>query len=213
MCGSRPAKNETRIVSIGYLNWLYRDFQGHDRYYAYLHARRIPGLMCIHSHEGAWNAYNPAGYYGGLQMDWSFMRTYGWDMLRKYHWRDARYWSPTDQLAVASRAVAHRGYWPWYNSAAACGLIRWLTGRSPVIWVRPGGDSHRPAAFPALKRIPRDSDTRWDVLGFPFAGAARPVPRAVVQPRAARGAACVHDASDRADRRLGHVDLRLGSRP
>jgi hypothetical protein len=116
-------KNETRIVSIGYLNWLYRDFQGHDRYYAYLHARRIPGLMCIHSHEGAWNAYNPAGYYGGLQMDWSFMRTYGWDMLRKYHWRDARYWSPTDQLAVASRAVAHRGYWPWYNSAAACGLI------------------------------------------------------------------------------------------
>ena len=89
-----PGKNETRIVSIGYLNWLYRDFQGHDRYYAYLHARRIPGLMCIHSHEGAWNAYNPAGYYGGLQMDWSFMRTYGWDMLRKYHWRDARYWSP-----------------------------------------------------------------------------------------------------------------------
>ena len=118
-----PAKNETRIRSIGYLNWLYRDFRGHDRYYDYVRAQRIPRLLCIHSHEGAWNAYNPAGYYGGLQMDWSFMRTYGPDMLRKYHWHDARYWSAADQLAVASRAVAHRGYWPWVNSAAACGLL------------------------------------------------------------------------------------------
>lgn len=118
-----PPKNETQIVSIGYLNWLYRDYQSHQSYYDYLRASRLPGLMCIHSHEGAWNSYNPAGYYGGLQMDWSFMRTYGWDMLVKYHWHDARYWSPADQLAVASRAVAHRGYWPWANSAYACGLL------------------------------------------------------------------------------------------
>jgi hypothetical protein len=118
-----PPKNETDIVSLGYLNWLYRDYRSHTSYYRYLRSARLPGLMCIHSHEGAWNSYNPAGYYGGLQMDWTFMRTYGWDMLQKYHWHDARYWSPADQLAVASRAVAHRGYWPWASSAAACGLL------------------------------------------------------------------------------------------
>lgn len=118
-----PPKNESEIVSIGYLNWLYRDYRSHTSYYRYLRSVRLPGLMCIHSHEGAWNSYNPAGYYGGLQMDWTFMRTYGWDMLRKYHWHDARYWSPADQLAVASRAVAHRGFWPWANSAYACGLL------------------------------------------------------------------------------------------
>jgi hypothetical protein len=119
----QPPRNEPEIRSVGYLNWLYRDYKSHNSYYNYVRSRRLPRLMCIHSHEGAWNSYNPAGYYGGLQMDWSFMRSYGWDMLRKYHWRDARYWSPADQLAVASRAVAHRGYTPWYSSAAACGLL------------------------------------------------------------------------------------------
>ena len=82
-----------------------------------------PRLICIHGHEGAWNAYSPAGYYGGLQMDWSFMRTYGPDKLARYGGRDARYWSPGDQLAVAMRAVRVRGYAPWPNSASACGVL------------------------------------------------------------------------------------------
>ena len=67
--------------------------------------------------------YSPAGYYGGLQMDWSFMRTYGPDKLARYGGRDARYWAPADQLAVAMRAVRTRGYYPWPNSARACGII------------------------------------------------------------------------------------------
>jgi len=37
--------------------------------------------------------------------------------------RDARYWSPADQLAVASRAVAHIGFGSWPNTAAMCGLL------------------------------------------------------------------------------------------
>ncbi len=51
------------------------------------------------------------------------MQAYGRDRLAKYGWRDARVWSPADQMAVASRAVGVRGYWPWPSSAAACGVL------------------------------------------------------------------------------------------
>ena len=67
-------------------------------------------------------AHSPAGYYGGFQMSRTFMQHWGADKLAKYGGRDARYWSPADQMAVASRAVAHLGYSPWPNTAAACGL-------------------------------------------------------------------------------------------
>jgi hypothetical protein len=55
-------------------------------------------------------------------MDASFMQHWGADKLHKYHGRDARYWSVADQLAVASRAVAHIGYSPWPNTGAMCGV-------------------------------------------------------------------------------------------
>ena len=32
--------------------------------------------MCIHSHEGAWDANTGNGYYGGLQADMEFMSAY-----------------------------------------------------------------------------------------------------------------------------------------
>lgn len=82
-----------------------------------------PEMMCIHHYEGSWTAYNPAGYYGGIQADWGFMRAYGAPELAKYGGRDARYWSPADQLHMAWRGYLARGYSPWPNTAAACGLL------------------------------------------------------------------------------------------
>lgn len=79
-------------------------------------------LMCIHGGEGSWTAYNPAGYYGGMQMDWAFMRHWGADMLARHGGRDARYWTPAEQLYVAYLAARSIGYGPWPNTGAACGL-------------------------------------------------------------------------------------------
>jgi hypothetical protein len=48
--------------------------------------------MCIHRHEGPWTARTGNGYYGGLQMDLSFQRTYGTDFLAR--WGTADRWPP-----------------------------------------------------------------------------------------------------------------------
>lgn len=74
------------------------------------------------SGEGPWNARGGT-YWGGLQMDVGFMRHYGADMIRRYRgW--ANLWSPRDQMVVAERARSSgRGYYPWPNTARACGLI------------------------------------------------------------------------------------------
>lgn len=78
-------------------------------------------FMCIHRYEGAWNDPN-APYYGGLQMDWNFMSTYGGDYLRE--WGTADHWPPAIQLAVAIRAyLSGRGFYPWPNTARLCGLV------------------------------------------------------------------------------------------
>lgn len=75
---------------------------------------------CIHEREGAWNA---EGFYeGGLQFDHEFSTTYGPDMWRKYG-TGPHAWSPRDQMVVAERARKVRGYWPWPNTARACGLL------------------------------------------------------------------------------------------
>jgi hypothetical protein len=123
--GVRPINRawENYTMDIGYLRWLYRSWAWKNYAWVLEYQRIAPKLMCIHYREGSWTAYNPAGYYGGLQMDRSFMRTYGWDKLYIYGGRDARYWRPRDQLAVGFRAVRHRGFWPWPNTARACGLL------------------------------------------------------------------------------------------
>lgn len=77
---------------------------------------------CIHRGEGSWPANTGNGYFGGLQMDRSFMLTYGRDKVRQYGgW--AHLWSPRDQMVVAQRAWRTRGYHPWPNTARACGLL------------------------------------------------------------------------------------------
>ena len=77
--------------------------------------------LCIHRHEGAWNDPNPP-YYGGLQMDISFQRAYGPDLLRRKGTADN--WTPLEQMWVAERAYrSGRGFDPWPNTARYCGLI------------------------------------------------------------------------------------------
>jgi hypothetical protein len=79
-------------------------------------------FACIHRYEGSWSANTGNGYYGGLQMDWTFMRTYGAEFLRAFGTADR--WPAGVQLAVAMRAyLAGRGFWPWPTSARLCGLL------------------------------------------------------------------------------------------
>jgi hypothetical protein len=77
--------------------------------------------MCIHRYEGAWNDYGDP-YWGGLQMDRTFMQTYGADMIRRYGGYAHR-WPPLVQMWVAERAWRSRGFYPWPNTARYCGLI------------------------------------------------------------------------------------------
>lgn len=76
---------------------------------------------CIHRFEGAWNAHTGNGYYGGLQMDWGFMRSYGREFLRR--WGTADHWPVWAQVTAANRARRVRGYTPWPNTARMCGLL------------------------------------------------------------------------------------------
>jgi hypothetical protein len=92
-----------------------------------LDARSIPrwlgaSFLCIHRYEGAWTSNTGNGYYGGLQMDMSFQARYGAEFLRR--WGTADNWPVWAQLKTASNAYqAGRGFWPWPNTARACGLL------------------------------------------------------------------------------------------
>ena len=77
--------------------------------------------LCIKRYEGPWNDPNPP-YYGGLQMDLQFQRTYGFDLLRRKGTADK--WTPFEQIWVAVRAYrSGRGFYPWPNTARYCNLI------------------------------------------------------------------------------------------
>jgi hypothetical protein len=79
------------------------------------------GWLCIHRYEGSWTD-GGGPYYGGLQMDLGFQRTYGLDLLRRKG--TANRWTPLEQMWVAERAHrAGRGFYPWPNTARYCGLI------------------------------------------------------------------------------------------
>jgi hypothetical protein len=77
--------------------------------------------LCIHHFEGSWTDPN-APYYGGLQMDLSFQRTYAPGLLRRKGTAD--HWTPLEQMWAAERAHrSGRGFYPWPNTARFCGLI------------------------------------------------------------------------------------------
>jgi len=76
---------------------------------------------CIQRHEGPWHDPH-APYFGGLQMDLTFQRLYGRDLLRRKGTADR--WTPVEQMWVAERAHrSGRGFYPWPNTARYCGLI------------------------------------------------------------------------------------------
>ena len=79
------------------------------------------GWLCIHRFEGSWqDGADP--YWGGLQMDRSFMRSYAPRVLLRRGWAD--HWSALEQMWVAERAHrSGRGYTPWPNTARYCGLL------------------------------------------------------------------------------------------
>ncbi len=79
--------------------------------------------LCIHNREAAWND-SGAPYYGGLQMGWWFMRTYGKRELAYYGTADR--WPPVVQIGVAEAAWKRERYsrsWllsQWPNTAPPC---------------------------------------------------------------------------------------------
>lgn len=82
--------------------------------------------LCIHRHERhpaqGWATRTGNGFYGGLQMNLDFQRTYGGDLLRRKGTADR--WSAVEQIWVAERAYrSGRGFHPWPNTARYCGLI------------------------------------------------------------------------------------------
>jgi hypothetical protein len=90
--------------------------------YTAQHPPRLKDWLCIHHYEGAWPDATGNGYYGGLQMDMSFMSAYGAALLRKKG--TANHWTPLEQIWVAERAYeSGRGFYPWPNTAKWCGLI------------------------------------------------------------------------------------------
>lgn len=98
------------------------------QYRAYLRSTGIPEgrpphygqWLCIHRFEAAWNDPNPP-YYGGLQMDLGFQKSYGGKLLRAKG--TAEHWTPREQMWVAENAYRTRGFYPWPNTARYCGLI------------------------------------------------------------------------------------------
>ena len=78
------------------------------------------GLLCIHQYEGSWTDPN-APYYGGLQMDWNFMKAYGGAFLRR--WGTADHWPVWAQLQAGRNGQRVQGWGAWPNTARICGLL------------------------------------------------------------------------------------------
>jgi hypothetical protein len=85
-----------------------------------LHPPHKSGWLCIHRFEARWDDSGDP-YWGGLQMDRGFMRTYAPRVLLRRGWADR--WTPLEQMWVAERAHRGRGYCPWPNTAQLCGLL------------------------------------------------------------------------------------------
>ena len=66
--------------------------------------------LCIHRYERnphqGWRTHTGNGYYGGLQMDISFQRAYGRELLRRKGTADR--WTALEQMWVAERAYQQR---------------------------------------------------------------------------------------------------------
>lgn len=125
LMGIRPTTSwkHERKAGTAYQKWI-RHLWYKRAHTAWRHAMNPPheaAWKCIHRYEGAWTD-SGAPYYGGLQMDLSFQRAYGSDLLRRKGTAD--HWTPIEQMWVAERAYrSGRGFYPWPNTARSCGLI------------------------------------------------------------------------------------------
>jgi hypothetical protein len=127
---SRTTSNfmERKVTGLGYLKWmagLWSERRIKAKKYA-LNPPHKSQWQCIHRYERdpsqGWKTRTGNGYYGGLQMDLSFQRTYGWKLLQKKG--TANNWTWYEQMWVAERAHrSGRGFYPWPNTARYCGLI------------------------------------------------------------------------------------------
>jgi hypothetical protein len=118
----RRASDEAYHVWVRNL-WL-RRYRATER--LAFHPPHHAGWLCIHRYEQhpaqGWATRTGNGYYGGLQMDLSFQRAYGPELLRTKGTADR--WTSFEQMWVAERAYrSGRGYYPWPNTARSCGLI------------------------------------------------------------------------------------------
>ena len=77
-------------------------------------------FLCVKAGEGGWASATGNGFYGGLQMDRSFQRTYGREFVRQWGW--ANKWPAAVQITVGIRGWLQRGFQPWPNTARDCGL-------------------------------------------------------------------------------------------
>lgn len=83
-------------------------------------ARWYDEAMCVHGGEGAWDAIDPSGtYFGGMQFDiGTWLSNGGGQFASRADWA-----SPVEQLIIAFHTWQARGWSPWPNTAAACGLL------------------------------------------------------------------------------------------
>jgi Transglycosylase-like domain len=120
--------SERKATGVRYLNWLEELWARRARA-ARRKALRPPhanAWRCIHRYERhphqGWATRTGNGYFGGLQMDLGFQRTYGARLLRAKGTADR--WTVLEQMWVAERAYrSGRGFHAWPHSARACGLI------------------------------------------------------------------------------------------
>jgi hypothetical protein len=121
---TRSDRSMYRSPSRGYRRWVLSLWQERAEKARKLakHPPHEAAWLCIHAHEGPWRANTGNGYYGGLQMDISFQRTYGRYLLRRKGY--AHRWTAIEQMWVAERAHrSGRGFYPWPNTARSCGLL------------------------------------------------------------------------------------------
>lgn len=104
-----PASVEAKGTTIGDYHFKY-----HFKYEGI-----VRNLLCIHRYEAAWND-SGSPYWGGMQMDLSFQKTYGPRALKRYGTAD--HWPVWQQLRSAVKAVLKRGYGPWPNTRKPCGV-------------------------------------------------------------------------------------------
>lgn len=112
-----------RSPSASFRGWAleYWRTEARDARRAAFNPPRASAWQCIHRHEGPWNANTGNSYYGGLQMDISFQRAWGPELLRRKG--TANRWLPVEQIWVAERAYrSGLGFSPWPNTARYCGL-------------------------------------------------------------------------------------------